>query len=83
VQYGSNCMLIDAGGNATANTLVTTIKQMGITKFDVVVGTHPHEDHIGGLDAVITNLVVEVAGLPEHRSGQPNHRVGHPKMGQT
>ena len=42
-------MLIDAGTNASATSLVNTIKTMGISKFDVAIGTHPHEDHIGGL----------------------------------
>jgi competence protein ComEC len=53
IQYGNSKMIIDAGGNSTANSLVSKIKNMGINKFDVVVGTHPHEDHIGGMDAVI------------------------------
>jgi competence protein ComEC len=56
IQAGSMTMLIDAGGNATAASLVSRIKGLGISQFDVVIGTHPHEDHIGGLDAVINNF---------------------------
>jgi competence protein ComEC len=60
---GSN-MLIDAGTNAAAASLTNTLKNKGITKFDVVVGTHPHEDHIGGLDTVINQFAVEKIFMP-------------------
>ena len=58
-------MIIDAGGNATATSLVATIKKMGIAKFDIVVGTHPHEDHIGGMDAVINNFGIGTIYMPK------------------
>lgn len=64
VQYGNSAMIIDAGGNATTATLISIIKKMGIKEFDVVVGTHPHEDHIGGLDAVINNFQIGTIYLP-------------------
>jgi competence protein ComEC len=65
IQYGTNSMIIDAGGNATATSLIATINKMGITKFDVVIGTHPHEDHIGGLDAVINNFNIGAIYMPK------------------
>jgi beta-lactamase superfamily II metal-dependent hydrolase len=46
LRYGNSTMLIDAGTNASTNTLISDFKKLGISKFDVVVGTHPHEDHI-------------------------------------
>ena len=46
-------MLIDAGGNATADRLVEYIAKQGVKRIDFLIGTHPHEDHIGGLDKVI------------------------------
>jgi competence protein ComEC len=64
IQCNGSNMLIDAGTNATANSLVHTIKNMGIRKFDEVVGTHPHEDHIGGLDAVINSFDIGKVYLP-------------------
>ena len=65
IQYGSSSMIIDAGGNSTASSLVSEIKNMGISKFDIVVGTHPHEDHIGGLDAVINNFDIGTISMPK------------------
>jgi competence protein ComEC len=64
IQYDDKAMIIDAGTNSVANSLVTTLKQMGIKKFDIVVGTHPHEDHIGGMDAVINQFEIGQIYMP-------------------
>ena len=53
IQVGSHAMLIDAGNNNDSVGLVKYLKSQGVSNLDYVVGTHPHEDHIGGLDAVI------------------------------
>lgn len=55
-------MLIDAGNNEDGREVVNFIKDKGITKLDYVVGTHPHEDHIGGLDDVI-NSDIEIENI--------------------
>ena len=59
-------MLIDAGNNADGPLLVDYIKnKLKINKIDIVVGTHPHEDHIGGIDDIINNFDIGDVYLPE------------------
>lgn len=57
-------MLIDAGNNADGDFVVDYIEDQGITKIDYLVGTHPHEDHIGGLDFVIKSFDIGKIYLP-------------------
>ena len=58
-------MMIDAGGNATADKLVDYVKGQGISKIDYFIATHPHEDHIGGMDKVIDNFDVDTIYMPK------------------
>jgi competence protein ComEC len=64
VQVGTHSMLIDAGTNASTARLIKTIKSDRIKNFDLVVGTHPHEDHIGGLDEVLNQFGVSKIYMP-------------------
>ena len=65
IQSDEHTMLIDAGNNGDAKKVVAYIKSQNIEDLDYVVGTHPHEDHIGGLDAVIENFDIGVIYMPK------------------
>ncbi|MCY6369608.1 ComEC/Rec2 family competence protein [Clostridium ganghwense] len=58
-------MLIDAGNNDDSELVTTYLKKQGISNLDYVVGTHPHEDHIGGLDAVINEFNIGTIYMPK------------------
>lgn len=58
-------LLIDAGTNETGADVVSYISSLGYTSIDYVVGTHPHEDHIGGLDDVIRTFDIGSVYMPK------------------
>ena len=59
VQSGGKLMLIDTGDENHASSVFRYIKSLGFEKIDTVVVTHPHADHIGGLDMLTENMTVD------------------------
>ncbi len=49
---------VDAGERETQEALLQKILDAGVSKLDALVMTHPHDDHIGGMDFLIQNLPV-------------------------
>ena len=43
--------------------VVSYLKEQGIEKLDYVIATHPHIDHIGGMDAVLETFPVGSASF--------------------
>ena len=61
-----NCnVIIDAGENTAKDAVLSYVKKLGITKFDYVIATHPHSDHIGSLDDVIKNYDIGTIIMPQ------------------
>jgi competence protein ComEC len=63
-----NAVLIDTGlawpgGSALARSVLPLLEREGIRRLGTVVLTHDHDDHTGGLDALISRLSVDFCWL--------------------
>lgn len=57
-------MLIDAGEAYKSENVIKYLNNLGIKKIDYVIGTHPHTDHIGGLEKVINTFDIGSIYMP-------------------
>ncbi len=66
ISNNNHNMIIDAGNNEDGPKLVNYLKNgLGGNHIEYVIGTHPHEDHIGGLDDIINSFEVDYVYLPD------------------
>ncbi|MBO8128982.1 MAG: DNA internalization-related competence protein ComEC/Rec2 [Peptococcaceae bacterium] len=75
VRTGRQNVLIDAGGwpgelsgepGAGEKVVVPYLRRLGIDQIDILVLTHPHEDHAGGARAVVEEIPVKMAVVAPH-----------------
>lgn len=65
IRQGDSSMIIDAGENSYGEVVVNYLKKQGVSRLDYVIGTHPHSDHIGGLDDVIESFEIGKVIMPK------------------
>jgi competence protein ComEC len=53
VQTDGKNVLVDAGPRENSGKLVRSLKSNGVTRIDILIATHPHADHIGGMGALL------------------------------
>ena len=63
VQLGDNNMLIDTGNEEDAEYLLKFLKANNITHIKYLIGTHIHEDHIGGMDLIIADEYINIDNI--------------------
>ena len=71
IQNLDEYMLIDAGNNADGKKLVKFLKSLEIEEFKYVVSTHPHEDHIGGMDNIVRSFKIRNMFMPDVTTNTP------------
>lgn len=57
-------MVIDGGNVEDGQMVVSYLKQMGVESLSAVVCSHAHEDHVGGLPAVLSVFEAETVYSP-------------------
>lgn len=68
LQSDGHSVLVDAGNRADEEALETYIDQLGIEQFELVVGTHSHEDHIGSMASVINKYEIDAFLMPNEKN---------------
>lgn len=64
IQEDGHNMLIDAGNREDAPKVISYLKNHGVASLDFVVGTHPHEDHIGAMAQVLRKFSAQKIIMP-------------------
>lgn len=59
IQVNNKNLLIDSGPSTNRKDLLNYLKKINIKKFDYIIATHPHDDHIGNMDTIIKRYDVE------------------------
>lgn len=64
IESNGKYLLMDTGHTDASNTLVTALRNIGVSELDVYI-SHMHGDHFGGLEAVCRNFKVNRLYLPD------------------
>lgn len=77
VATGGRTLLVDSGKNGQGRRIKAVMDRAGVSVIDFFVDTHYHEDHLGGIDALVA-LGVPVMEAHDHRSGPVDGREVSP-----
>lgn len=58
LEYNGKTMLVDAGERDQGSVVSEYLQDQDISSIDYIVATHPHSDHIGGMEKVLNSFLV-------------------------
>ena len=67
-------MMVDFGDNSKGTYLQNYLKKQGINSLEYAVGTHPDEDHIGGMDVILYKFSVKHVLMPDITNDTATYR---------
>ena len=68
IVYNDMSMLIDAGNVNDGDKILEGIKKLGLKDIDYVIGTHIHEDHMGGMKKIVDGIDIGKIYMPYNDS---------------
>ena len=68
IVYNDVSMLIDAGNVDDGDKILEGIKKLGLKDIDYVIGTHIHEDHMGGMKKIVDGIDIGKIYMPYNDS---------------
>ncbi len=76
IRIGDHSILVDAGDVDCDQKVLAYMKSAGVTTLDLAIATHPHADHIGGMDSVVKEYKPEKLIMPHiKKSAVPTTKV--------
>ena len=68
IMYEGKTILIDVGNDSDGEKILEFMKKKDIKKVDYLIGTHIHEDHIGGMVDIVGNIPIGQIFMPYNKS---------------
>lgn len=70
IMHKDKTILIDVGNISDGKEILKFLNSNGIQQIDYLIGTHIHEEHIGGMTDIINNVQVKRIFMPYNEKKQ-------------
>lgn len=61
----NSAVMIDCGNSSDGDRISSYLDKLSVKKLDLLIITHPHEDHVGSIFSILENFKVEKIIIPE------------------